>query len=154
MFDTHSDYALNKLDGEAIVCPCADGEHIRLTREDFSSEEEFARWKAWSDEDYHKIELGGRKDDDCLSFEAQRDTPSPSTEESILASQMAAERAEQRRQAIEQIKDRLTHTQYRRLCLHYIEELSVEEIADTEGVSFQAIYLSLEAAKRIIVNNL
>ena len=67
---------------------------------------------------------------------------------------MAAERAEQRRQAIERIKDRLTHTQYRRLCLHYIEELSVEEIADFEGVSFQAIYLSLEAAKRIIVNNL
>ena len=75
MFDTHSDYSLNKLDREAIVCPCASGEHIRLTREDFSSEEEFARWKAWSDEDYHEIELGGRKDDDCLSFEAQRDTP-------------------------------------------------------------------------------
>ena len=54
-----------------------------------------------------------------------------------MASHTAAERAEQRRQAIEQIKDRLTHTQYRRLCLHYIEELSVEEIADIEGVFFR-----------------
>ena len=125
MIDTHSDYALNKLDGAAIVCPCVSGEPIRLTREDFSSEEEFARWKAWSDEDYHKIELGGRKDDDCLSFDAQRDTPTLSTEETILASHMVAESAEQRRQALERIRDRLTHRQYRRLCLHYIEELSV-----------------------------
>ena len=154
MFDTHSDYALNKLDGEAIVCPCATGEHIRLTREDFSSEEEFVRWKAWSDEDYHEIELGGRKDDDCLSYEAQRDTPTPSIEETILASHMAAERAEQRRQAIKRIKDRLTRTQYRRLCLYYIEGLRVEEIADIEGVSTQAIYLSLGAARQLIVNNL
>ena len=61
MFDTHSDYALNKLDGEAIVCPCASGEHIRLTREDFSSEEEFQHWKEWSDCDYHDTEKAGRK---------------------------------------------------------------------------------------------
>ena len=152
MFDTHSDYALNKLDGEAIVCPCASGEHIRLTREDFSSEEEFARWKAWSDEDYHEIELSGRKDDDCLSFETQRDTPTQSTEETILASHMAAVRAEQRQQTLERVKDRLTHKQYHRLYLHYIEQLSVEEIADIDGVSAQAIYLSLVAARQIIVN--
>ena len=32
MFNTQSDYALNKLDKEAIVCPSATGVHIRLTR--------------------------------------------------------------------------------------------------------------------------
>jgi len=26
---------------------------IRLTREDFASEEEFLKWKSWSDENYH-----------------------------------------------------------------------------------------------------
>ena len=154
MLDTHSDYALNKIDGEAIVCPCANGESIRLTCEDFSSEEEFARWKAWSDDDYHQRELVGRKDDNCLSFEAQRDTPAPSVEETIFASHTAAVLKEHWRRSLEKIKDRLTPMQYRRLCLHYIEELSVEEIADIEGVSIQAIYLLLRKARRIIVNNL
>ena len=154
MLDTHSDYALNKIDGEAIVCPCANGESIRLTREDFSSEEEFSRWKAWSDDDYHQRELVGRKDDDCLSFEAQRDTPAPSVEETIFASHTAAVLKEHWRRLLEKIKGRLTPMQYRRLCLHYIEELSVEEIADIEGVSTQAIYLLLGKARRIIVNNL
>ena len=30
MFDTHSDYALNKADKNAIVCPSVTGEHIRF----------------------------------------------------------------------------------------------------------------------------
>lgn len=154
MIDTHSDYALNKTDREAIVCPCACGEHIRLTRKDFSSDEEFDYWKAWSDDNYHRIELDSRKDDDCFSFEAQLETPTPSAEEAILASYMTAELAEQRRQALEHVKDRLTHKQFRRLYLHYVKGFSVEEIADIEGVSTQAIYLLFGKAKRIIVNNL
>ena len=45
MFDTKSDFALNKFDQDAIVCRSVTGVHIRLTREDFASEEEFLRWK-------------------------------------------------------------------------------------------------------------
>lgn len=56
MFDRNSDYALNKKDPYAIVCKSATGIHIRLTRADFSSEEEFEKWKRWSDENYHAIE--------------------------------------------------------------------------------------------------
>lgn len=56
MFDTKSDFALNKLDREAIVCKSATGVHIRLTREDFASDEEFESWKKWSDGDYKKTE--------------------------------------------------------------------------------------------------
>ena len=41
MFDTKSDFALNKFDQDAIVCRSVTGVHIRLTREDFASEEEF-----------------------------------------------------------------------------------------------------------------
>lgn len=51
MFDTKSDYALNKRGKSAIVCSSATGAHIRLTREDFASEEAFKRWKSWSDQD-------------------------------------------------------------------------------------------------------
>lgn len=56
MFDRNSDYALNKKDPYAIVCKSATGIHIRLTRADFSSAEEFEKWKRWSDENYHAIE--------------------------------------------------------------------------------------------------
>ena len=45
MFDRNSDYALNKKDPDAIVCKSATGIHIRLTRADFSSAEEFEKWK-------------------------------------------------------------------------------------------------------------
>lgn len=56
MFDPKSDYALNKKDPEAIVYIDAAGTLTRLTLADFSSPEEFQRWKAWPDESYHQIE--------------------------------------------------------------------------------------------------
>ena len=56
MFDPKSDYAMNKFDPDAIVCKSASGVHIRLTRKDFASEDEFQRWKTISDEDYRKRE--------------------------------------------------------------------------------------------------
>lgn len=60
MFDTKSDFALNKFDQKAIVCRSVTGIHIRLTHEDFACEEEFLRWKVWSDGDYYDTEKDGR----------------------------------------------------------------------------------------------
>ena len=48
MFDKKSEYALNKYDQDSIIYISVSG-RIRLTRADFSSEEEFLKWKAWSD---------------------------------------------------------------------------------------------------------
>ena len=48
MFNRKSDYALNKKDATAIVYIDADKHIKRLTHEDFSSEEEFLRWKSWA----------------------------------------------------------------------------------------------------------
>ena len=53
MFNRKSIYALNKKAPNAIVYTDADGNLIRLTRDDFSNEEEFLRWKKISDMDYH-----------------------------------------------------------------------------------------------------
>ena len=53
MFNRKSSYALNKKDANAIVYIDANGNIIRLTHEDFASEEEFQKWKSWSDENYH-----------------------------------------------------------------------------------------------------
>ena len=52
MFNRKSSYALNKKDPNAIVYMDANEAIIRLTREDFASEEEFLKWKALSDADY------------------------------------------------------------------------------------------------------
>ena len=41
MFNTNSDYAINKLDPNAIVCRSTTGQLLRITREDFASDEEF-----------------------------------------------------------------------------------------------------------------
>ena len=46
MFNRKSSYALNKKDPNAIVYMDANEAIIRLTREDFASEEEFLKWKS------------------------------------------------------------------------------------------------------------
>ena len=56
MFNRKSSYALNKKGPDAIVYMDANEVIIRLTRKDFASEEEFLKWKALSDEDYHASE--------------------------------------------------------------------------------------------------
>lgn len=49
MFDHKSDYALNKLNPDAIVYKSATSAHIQLAPEDFNSNEEFLKWKELSD---------------------------------------------------------------------------------------------------------
>ena len=56
MVNKNSIYALNKKDPDAIVYPSANGKLIRVTREDFPSEEEFLAFKKWSDENFHEEE--------------------------------------------------------------------------------------------------
>ena len=51
---------LNKMDPEAIVCKSVTAVHIRLTRADFASEEDFQFWKEWSNSDYHNTDKAGR----------------------------------------------------------------------------------------------
>ena len=150
MFNTQSDYALNKLDKDAIVCPSATGVHIRLTREDFASEEEFLYWKELSDSDYHKRELAGWNDSRSLSLETQRDKPLMSAEDTALAPDLAAEEVEQRRQLLEQVRTRLTEKQYRRLCLYYLEGKTEAEIAVLEGVGQRRISTSITSGAKIV----
>ena len=56
MYNKKSDYAINKRNPDAIVYTDADKNEIKLTRDDFTSEEEFLRWKAWSDAEYKQAE--------------------------------------------------------------------------------------------------
>ena len=150
MFDTKSDFALNKLDRDAIVCRSVTGIHIRLTREDFACEEEFLRWKVWSDGD------GRGFYDNGIPLDPRVDKLGavPSIEENILATLDAAEAsAEQARRTaalIEQIKSCLTGTQYRRLWMLYARKMNVTAIARAEGISKASASRSISAALKNI----
>ena len=93
--------------------------------------------------DYRKIENDGQNDSRCLSLDTQRDTPTPSAEEAVLAPYIATEQAERRRKMLEQIRASLTGKQYRRLCLYCLEGKTQEEIAALEGIPQQRISKSL-----------
>lgn len=161
MFDTHSDFALNKCNKGAIVCKSVTGVHTELTCADFSSEAEFLKWKNWSDGDYAGREAAAYEDDRCYSLDAERDTTGLSVEDELVGAQECMEQAhlEESRQAeirsrVKSIQKLLTKTQYRRLWMLRVDGLSVKEIAAREAVSLQRIYRCLEDAERRIVNNL
>jgi len=157
MFDVNSDFALNKAREDAIVCKSVTGVHIELRQEDFSSAEEFLRWKKWSDDDYQKIETAGRKDDDCYSL-TPRDSTGLSVEDELVAAQEKADAdIAQRKTAqdrIAAVRNLLTDAQYRHLWMYYIDRLSEAEIATREKVCQQRISASLRLAQRKLVNNL
>lgn len=149
MFDPHSDYSLNKQDPDAIICRSATGEPIRLTRADFSSEEEFLRWKEWSDMDYHAAEKAGRKyDDSRVSLIEGLDIHAPSAEEVLLAPELEADRAQLCIDLLERVRASLTDKQYRRVRLYFVEHLDEAQIALIEGITQQAVSLTLLAAQK------
>lgn len=88
MFNRKSIYALNKKDPNALVYTDADGNLIRLTRDDFASEEEFLCWKKVSDADYHGEEKADHLYyDGTLSLEglSEEAIAVPSAEEGYIA---------------------------------------------------------------------
>ena len=144
VFDSKSDYALNKMDPEAIVCKSSTGIHIRLTCEDFASEEDFRFWKAWTDNDYHNTDRAGRSFyDHCIALNEALDSAGLSIEDVLLAPLLRTEEADQRISRIQIVRDILTEKQYRRLRLYYLDGMTEAEIADIEGVGQQRISKSL-----------
>lgn len=149
MFDRKSDYALNKKDPDAIVFKTAAGVFVRLHREDFSSEEEFHKWKAWSDEDYHTRDIENnaywKHTVNIEGIPEQAGGPSP---ELLLFEQYdQMDRAQFYRLLLEGINTCLSEPQRRRLLKYYFEGQTQEEIANTEGVAYQNVAESLWRAK-------
>ena len=150
----HTVNALNVLNSDAIIYPFADGTSISLTRADFQSDEEFQKWKSWSDENnrvtenknytyrYHSV-----------STEVIRDKAlsSPSLDDIYLYEEERIEKLADLllySEAVEYIKTLLTATQFRRLWLYCVEELTEEEIAAREGVGRRRISTSITSAKK------
>lgn len=150
MFDPKSDYALNKMDPEAIVYIDSRGTLIRLTVENFTSPEEFQRWKEWSDGDYHKIDNAGvtfSKHTLSLHGLSEQAMAVQSPEELLIMLQEQQEREELRRLLMEGVDSCLTQSQRRRLWLYCVDGLSEEAIALAENVKQQSVSECLSRAK-------
>ena len=150
MFDPKSDYALNKKDPDAIVYIDAAGTLTRLTLADFSSLEEFQRWKAWSDESYHQIEnaaIALSKRTLSLHGLSEKATAVQSPEDTLMETLEQHEREEMRRLLMEGLDNCLTRPQRRRLWLYCVDELTEEAIALAENVKQQSVAECLWRAK-------
>ena len=147
MFHTASDYAINKLDPDAIVYRCATGEAVRITRTDFDSDEEFEIWKSWSDADYHETERRDRAYNDrrtaiaAALYLEEQDT-------NWLAMELKAAAHGQRTQLVERMSDFLTDTQFKRLWLRFAEGREYTDIAAAEGVSVTDVACTVYRAIR------
>lgn len=124
MFNRKSSYALNKKDPNAIVYMDANEAIIRLTREDFASEEEFLKWKSLSDADYHASE----KEDHVYANHTLALDELSEEAASIPAADVCMEQAHDRvaeirrsTQKVTQIRKHLTDTQFRRMWMYFVD---------------------------------
>ena len=127
MFDKKSEYALNKHDQDSIIYISVSG-HIRLTRADFSSEEEFLKWKAWSDEDYHEREKSGRSFNDnrvalneCLDVVGQSSPQKMNFSRSFIEADVQAVKKALTERRLAALRSILNAKQYRRIWMYCAE---------------------------------
>lgn len=153
MYRNKSDYALNKLDPDAIVYRDASGNIKRLTRNDFDSEEEFLRWKVWSDEEYHneeKKEIVESLHSIPIDSVSEEELSSPSEEQRATISEAESERNEEVKCLLYVIRDLLTEKQFRRLWMKNVDGFSEAQIAHAEGITQQNVSKSINAALKTI----
>lgn len=153
MFIAKTDYTLNKKNKDAIVCKTAVGNYVLLKREDFASDDEFEKWKAWSDEDYHISENATRRTSRknvMLSEKLDNEISCPSAEEMLCEKLDGLERIDN----VCRIKDLLTETQYLRLWLYGVKGISMPKIAKLEGVSTSCVSSSIYGARNKIKKRL
>ena len=149
MFDKKSDYARNKRNADSIIYTDANGEEIRLTRDDFESEAEFRKWKEWSDDQYHETEKSGRSyEDHKLPLFNEEGTYGDAMEEWLNR----LDEENRYDKLLNLCRKLLTKTQLRRFWLYAVKKMTEQEIAELEGVSQQGISDSIRKAKGKVVN--
>ena len=149
MFDRRSDYAKNKRNADSIIYTDANGEEIRLTRDDFESEAEFQKWKAWSDGQYHETEKSGRSyQDHKLPLFDEEGTYGDTMEEWLNR----LDEENRYDELLNLCRKLLTKTQLRRFWLYVVKKMTEQEIAELEGVKQQRVSNSINKARAKIVN--
>ena len=153
MPDRKSIFSLNKNDPEAIVYTDAHKRIIRLTREDFDTEADFLKWKAWSDENYHEEEKADHVQENHTAPLFSLSEGAAATEGPEVVIERRFEKQDKDRytdETVIRVKGQLTEKQFRRLWMRYVEGLDVEEIARKEGKVHSSISESISEAKKKI----
>ena len=148
-----SDYALNKEAPDAIVYQDAYDNIEPLTSEQFTSEEEFLRWKKWSDENYHEQEKRDNIADKHtvpLSDVSEAKATASSHEEQVAEAEAEAERLEELKILLHEVQDLISDKQFRRLWMWRVDGMTEEEIAQVEGIRQQNVSKSIQAALKTI----
>lgn len=145
MFDNKSHYARNKKRKDAIVYASV-AEEIVLKQEDFASEEEFEYWKEWSDSDYQLTEKQTRGYYDHLTYVDEY------TEFGVYQEMMDTELSSKEHTEVvwKEMRSILSPTQFRRIWLHDFKGLTVEQIAEVEGITHQGVSKSIRMARKKI----
>lgn len=154
MFDSKSDYALNKRDQDSIVYCGSDGYVAHITRADFSSEEEFLFWKSWSDANYKETDYAKsyfHRHTVGLDTIGDNAGNIPSPEEMLLYKAEREEQVQEAMELVQMISESLTEVQFRRLWLHYVQRENMRSIAQAEGVAHPSIVASITSAQRKIL---
>ena len=141
----------NKHLPDAIVYCDANGKITHLTEKDFTSRKEFEKWKAWSDADYAEIEKGSRQYNDHIVPLFDQDSPTQSAEDYFFGVSEREEAETMQEIILSAFLQTLTPIQERRFLLYYGEGMTLQEIAESEGVGFQRIAESLELCKKKIL---
>ena len=152
MFDKKSDYALNKRKKDSIVYISTTG-IICLTRADFANEDEFLKWKSWSDKNYQTNErIDRRFYDNTIPLDEKLDVIGAvlSAEDEFFGRLSEDERRQMYCFLLKQIESCLTEKQYRRLWMLHVENMTVTAIAAAESVSEPSISESISAARKNI----
>jgi len=153
MQNKRSIYTLNKRDPDAIVYTDAKKQIIRLTREDFDTEADFLKWKAWSDENYHDEEKADHVETNHTTpFSDLTNKAGVTAGPEVIIEQRIEKQAQERYTAetVIRVKGQLTEKQFRRLWMYCVGGLTQQQIADTENVGQRRVSTSIsEAIKKI-----
>lgn len=127
----------------------ADGNLICLTCADFTDEEEFRRWKRWSDQDFHaedKSDVEGSDHTTSMDMVPEAALAVPNEEALAAERQVREDQIRYAEAAVSGIRSILTGAQFYRLRQYCIEGKTESEIAEAEGVTQQAVSKSLVSA--------
>lgn len=152
MYDKKSDYALNKLENDAIVYKSVTGTYS-IKREDLASDAEFRRWKETSDQDYLETERSQWEENRVISLFDNEVIPDSSPEEQLFKRLRDREKVDTQSRAIGRIRHLLTQRQYRRLWMYCVEGMTEEQIATVEGIAHQNVSKSILSARKKVLRN-
>lgn len=145
-------FYMNMRDPDAIVGVDAFGELTRLTADDFPSEEEFRRIKAWSDEDYRRSYLADRREENNTVANDdvhESELTVASYEETIISEEIRKYEHGLCELIIPVCPVLLNESQLKRFFL-YLDGYTEAAIAEIEGVTKQAISKTLLCVMNIL----